>query len=145
MAEPPFWQALMKSVNFYARFAPSFTRVGYVARGLPFKPVKADYSGQTWLVTGATGGLGKATALRAAAKGATVYAVGRNVKALADLVREARGPGSIVPVTCDLSSMAAVAPAMASASQLYESFIFASSAIMCGCAIKKPNLNPASE
>jgi hypothetical protein len=53
MAEPPFWQALMKSVNFYARFAPSFTRVGYVARGLPFKPVKADYSGQKWLVTGA--------------------------------------------------------------------------------------------
>lgn len=109
MAEPPFWQALIKSVNFYARFAPSFTRLGYVARGLPFKPVKADYSGQTWLITGATGGLGKAAALRAAAKGATVHAVGRNVKALDALAREARGPGTIVPVTCDLSSMAAVA------------------------------------
>lgn len=109
MAEPPFWQALLKSVNFYARFAPSFTRVGYIARGLPFRPVKADYTGQNWLVTGATGGLGKATALRATAKGATVHAVGRNVKALDELVRQAPGPGAIVPIVCDLSNMAAVA------------------------------------
>lgn len=109
MAEPPFWQALLKSVNFYARFAPSFTRVGYVARGLPFRPVRADYSGQTWLVTGATGGLGKATTLRAVNKGATVYAVGRNLTALDALVKAtARGPGKVIPVACDLSSMAAV-------------------------------------
>lgn len=109
MAEPPFLQALLKSMNFYARFAPSFTRLGYVARGLPFRPVRASYAGQIWLVTGATGGLGKATALRATAKGATVYAVGRNVGALTELVRTAPGPGKIIPVTCDLSSMAAVA------------------------------------
>ena len=51
MAEPPMLQALMKSINFYGRFAPSFTRIGYVGRGLPFNPVRADYSGQTWLVT----------------------------------------------------------------------------------------------
>lgn len=109
MAEPPFWQALIKSVNFYARFAPSFTRVGYFARGLPFKPVRADYSGQNWLITGATGGLGKAATLRAVAKGATVYAVGRNARAMDDLVLEARGQGSVVPVICDLASMADVA------------------------------------
>ena len=109
MAEPPFFQALMKSVNFYGRFAPSFTRVGYIARGIPFRPVKADYSGQTWLVTGATGGLGRAAALKAVRKGATVLAVGRNVAALDSLVAEASGaPGVIVPVRCDLSSMAAV-------------------------------------
>ena len=109
MAELPFLQALMKSVNFYARFAPSFTRVGYIARGLPFKPVRADYSGQTWLVTGATGGLGRAAALRAVRKGATVYAVGRNVAALDALQAAAAGAsGRIVPVVCDLSSMRAV-------------------------------------
>lgn len=109
MAEPPFWQALIKSANFYARFAPSFTRVGYVARGLPFKPVRADYTGQTWLVTGATGGIGKATTLRAAAKGATVYAVGRNPTALDTLVKEGvGGPGRVIAVACDLSSMAAI-------------------------------------
>ena len=110
MAEPPMLQALMKSINFYGRFAPSFTRIGYVGRGLPFNPVRADYSGQTWLVTGATGGLGRATVLRAVAKGAKVLAVGRNVAALDSLKAEtARMRGSVVPVICDLSSMKAVA------------------------------------
>jgi dehydrogenase/reductase SDR family protein 12 len=109
MAEPPFLQALIKSANFYARFAPSFTRVGYVARGLPFKPVRADYAGQTWLVTGATGGLGRAAALKGVQKGATVYAVGRNVAALESLKAETTSArGTLVPVVCDLSSMAAV-------------------------------------
>lgn len=109
MAELPALQALLKSVNFYGRFAPSFTRVGYIARGLPFRPVRADYSGQTWLITGATGGLGKAATLKAVAKGATVHAVGRNLQALHALVAEtARMPGEVVPVVCDLSSMAAV-------------------------------------
>lgn len=109
MAEPPFLQALMKSVNFYGRFAPSFTRLGYIARGLPLRPVRADYTGQTWLVTGATGGLGRATALRAVRKGATVHAVGRNVAALESLQAAAgNAPGRIVPVVCDLSSMRAV-------------------------------------
>lgn len=109
MAEPPFLQALMKSVNFYGRFAPSFTRVGYIARGLPFRPVRADYTGQLWLVTGATGGLGRATALRAAGKGAVVHAVGRNVAALDSLQAAAANlPGRIVPVVCDLSLMRAV-------------------------------------
>ena len=109
MAELPALQALMKSVNFYGRFAPSFTRVGYVARGLPFRPVRADYAGQTWLITGATGGLGKAATLKAVAKGATVHAVGRNLQALDALVaKTAAMPGTVVPVACDLSSMTAV-------------------------------------
>ncbi|WP_439470715.1 SDR family NAD(P)-dependent oxidoreductase [Brevundimonas sp.] len=109
MAEPPFLQAVMKSMNFYGRFAPSFTRVGYVARGLPFRPVRADYTGQLWLITGATGGLGRAAALRAVRKGATVYAVGRNVAALEALqAMAANAPGRIVPVICDLSSMRTV-------------------------------------
>lgn len=98
MAEPPFLQALIKSANFYGRFAPSFTRVGYVARGLPFKPVRADYTGQIWLVTGATGGLGRAAALKGVRKGATVYAVGRNVAALDSLkAGTASEKGTIIP------------------------------------------------
>lgn len=118
MAEPPWFQALVKSLNFYGRFSPSFTRVGYIARGLPFKPVKADYTGQTWLVTGATGGLGRAAALKAVRKGARVLAVGRNPAALASLEAEAASaPGVIVPVRCDLSSMTAV-NAMAASDEL---------------------------
>ena len=109
MAMPKMLQGLSKTLNFYGRFAPSFTRIGYVIRLLPFRPVSADFSGQSWLVTGATGGIGKAVALLAAAKGAQVFAVGRNSDALTSLVAESSDlQGSIVPIVCDLSSIAAI-------------------------------------
>ncbi len=108
MAEPPPLQALIGSLIFYGRFAPSFTRIGYVARGLPCRPVKVSAGGEVWLVTGASGGLGRATALRAARRGATVLAVGRNRAAL-DSLAAAAPSGAIVPVVCDLSDMRSVA------------------------------------
>jgi dehydrogenase/reductase SDR family protein 12 len=109
MAIPKMLQGFSKTLNFYGRFAPSFTRVGYVARLLPLRPVSADFSGQSWLVTGATGGIGRATAYMAAAKGARVYAVGRNAGALASLVAESTGlKGEIVPVMSDLSSIVSI-------------------------------------
>lgn len=109
MALSKLLQGLPKTIKFYGRFAPSFTRVGYIARLLPLRPVSADFSGQTWLVTGSTGGIGKAATLEAAAKGATVFAVARNRDALASLVAESAGlKGSIVPVVCDLSSIKAL-------------------------------------
>ena len=109
MALPKMLQGLSKTLNFYGRFAPSFTQVGYVARLLPFRPVSGDFTGQSWLVTGATGGIGKAATLLAAAKGVRVFAVGRNRDALAAMVVESAGlKGSIVPVACDLSSIAAI-------------------------------------
>jgi dehydrogenase/reductase SDR family member 12 len=109
MAMPKMLQGVSKTLNFYGRFAPSFTRIGYVARLLPLRPIAADFSGQNWLVTGATGGIGKATALLAAARGAHVFAVGRNTDALASLVAEAVGlRGAIVPIQCDLSSIKAI-------------------------------------
>ncbi len=109
MAIPKMLQGLSKTLNFYGRFAPSFTRIGYVARLLPLRPVSADFTGQSWLVTGATGGIGKATTLLAASKGARVLAVGRNRDALAALVAESAGlKGSVIPIECDLSSIAAI-------------------------------------
>jgi len=103
-------QTLIKLVNFYARFTPSFTRLGYVARGLPLRPAGGDFTGQTWLVTGATGGLGRAATLEAARRGARVLAVGRSREALAGLAADAGGgKGAVVTVACDLSSMAEVA------------------------------------
>jgi dehydrogenase/reductase SDR family member 12 len=101
-AEMPMW---MKVVVFYGRFAPSFTAVGYVARGLPLRPLSASFKGQTWLVTGATGGIGKGIALGAAQRGATVLAVGRRDSALAALSNE--GGAGIVPLQFDLGLVAA--------------------------------------
>ncbi len=101
-AEMPMW---MKIVVFYGRFAPSFTAVGYVARGLPLRPLNASFKGQTWLVTGATGGIGKGIALGAAQRGATVLAVGRNEAALKALAQE--GGAGIVPLQFDLELVAA--------------------------------------
>jgi dehydrogenase/reductase SDR family member 12 len=109
MAMPKMLQGVSKTLKFYGRFAPSFTRIGYVARLLPWRPIAADFSGQNWLVTGATGGIGKATALMAAKRGARVFAVGRNDAALFSLVAEGADlKGTIAPITCDLSSLAAI-------------------------------------
>jgi NAD(P)-dependent dehydrogenase (short-subunit alcohol dehydrogenase family) len=109
MGKPSVVQTLVKLARFYARFTPSFTQVGYIARGLPWRPVRADFTGQVWLVTGATGGLGEAAALEAAARGATVYAAGRNRLAL-DILAAAAGDGrgSVTSMVCDLANMAAV-------------------------------------
>jgi dehydrogenase/reductase SDR family member 12 len=100
-ADQPMW---MKILAFYGRFAPSFTALGYVARGLPLRPVGGSFQGQNWLVTGATGGIGKAIALGAAQRGATVYAAGRNENALAALATE--GGSNLIPLRFDLESVA---------------------------------------
>jgi NAD(P)-dependent dehydrogenase (short-subunit alcohol dehydrogenase family) len=102
LAYRPMW---MKLATFYGRFAPSFTAVGYVARGLPLRPLRASFKGQTWLVTGATGGIGKGIALGAAQRGATVLAVGRTESALAALRNE--GGTGIVPLQFDLGRVSA--------------------------------------
>jgi 3-oxoacyl-[acyl-carrier protein] reductase len=60
------------------------------------------------LVTGASRGLGRATALALAAEGARVTAVARNAERLAQLSAAASGPGSISPQVCDLSDPAAI-------------------------------------
>lgn len=109
MAIPKILQGLSKTLKFYVRFTPSFTRIGYAARLLPFRPTAGDFSGQRWLITGATGGIGRAAALLAARKGAQVFAVGRKLVALESLAAEGAGlKGAIIPIVCDLSSVASI-------------------------------------
>ncbi len=56
------------------------------------------------IVTGATSGIGRATALLFAAQGAKVAAVGRNEQALAELEQEIRaGGGKVKTISADLS------------------------------------------
>ena len=95
---------------FYARFAIPFSRIGFKRR-VGEAGLDADFSGQRWVVSGATGGIGRAIALGAAARGATVLALGRDVRKLDALAAESTGAGRIQPVPVDLSLMREVARA----------------------------------
>ena len=76
----------------------------------PPKPLDADLRGKTALVTGATSGVGLATATRLARMGATVYVAGRDVGRTAAAVAavEKAAPGRAVAARLDLLSLASV-------------------------------------
>jgi dehydrogenase/reductase SDR family member 12 len=97
---------LKKVVGFYGRFLVSFSAIGYRARSLTWRPLAADFRGQTWVVTGATGGIGRAVVEGATARGATVFALARSHEKLNALARTAPGPGRVIPLVVDLSLVA---------------------------------------
>lgn len=71
--------------------------------------VQPSMQGRVGIVTGASGGLGRETAVRLAADGATVYALARRADALADTAQLGSGlPGKILPTVCDLTDESAV-------------------------------------
>jgi len=98
-------QQLKKIATFYARFTPSFTQIGYRARSVFWPRFQADFSGQRWLVTGASGGLGRHIALTAARAGATVTAAARNPQKLSQLLADAKSMGitGVDTEVCDFS------------------------------------------
>lgn len=97
---------LKKVVAFYGRFLVSFSALGYRGRALLWQPLRGDFTGQTWVVTGATGGIGRAVVEGATSRGATVLALARSHEKLDALVRGAPGPGRVIPVVTDLSLVA---------------------------------------
>ncbi|HEY8537604.1 MAG TPA: SDR family NAD(P)-dependent oxidoreductase [Steroidobacteraceae bacterium] len=97
---------LKKAAGFYGRFLLSFSAIGYRCRALFWRPYDANFAGQTWIVTGATGGIGRAIVDGAVRGGATVYALARDRQKLERLVREIPGPGRIEIVPVDLSLVA---------------------------------------
>jgi dehydrogenase/reductase SDR family protein 12 len=97
---------LRKIAGFYGRFLVSFSAIGYRSRAAVWPALKPDFGGQTWIVTGATGGIGRAIVEGATRGGATVYALARNPAKLDALVKAAPGPGKVVPFTVDLALVA---------------------------------------
>ena len=91
----------LKGLLFFGRFANSFSRLGYRQRKLFWRDESLDFDGERWLVTGATGGIGRAITERAVSAGATVTALARNEQKLGQLVGEL-GEG-VEPRKVDLS------------------------------------------
>ena len=94
-------RTLWKIVNFYARFTPTYTKIGYGFRRLGWTPIPpGSFAGQRWLVTGASSGLGKAMMHFAALDGAHVVAVSSNESklnaAVGELPQEAGSRVSVV-------------------------------------------------
>ncbi|MGI9585980.1 MAG: SDR family NAD(P)-dependent oxidoreductase [Acidimicrobiia bacterium] len=83
-----------------------FTKLGVSTRGLDVDEPYPEVHGKHVMVTGATGGIGRATALRLASNGAIVHGVGRSADKLAIL--EADTNGAVVAHQADLSSMEAI-------------------------------------
>jgi len=100
---------LMKIITFYARFTPTYTKIGYYARRMTWGRTPAlDFSGQHWLVTGASLGLGKAMMQAAAEAGANVIGVARGMEQLEAARDElsSEAAGRVRLVKADLSLLA---------------------------------------
>ena len=62
---------LKKIIGFYCRFTPSYSKIGFNFRKLFWRPLKGNFAGQVWLVTGGSEGIGGSAAHSAVAGGAT--------------------------------------------------------------------------
>ncbi len=98
----------LAGLAFYARFLVSFTQPGYRLRRLFWPKFAADFRGQHWLVTGGSGGIGRALVLAALRGGARVTAVARDPRKLRELAdsAQAAGLGGLQIECCDFSSVA---------------------------------------
>jgi NAD(P)-dependent dehydrogenase (short-subunit alcohol dehydrogenase family) len=83
-----------------------FTNIGYRIHSRDHEPVSADMTGRTVVITGATGGLGRACAEAIAALGARTLVVGRDPEKLHDAEREIGG--EVVGYQADLSLMSEI-------------------------------------
>lgn len=73
------------------------------------------FEGRRVLLTGAASGIGRATAVRLAAEGASIVAVDRDEAGLAETVVACQGPGRISTSVCDITSETEVTAMVAAA------------------------------
>jgi NADP-dependent 3-hydroxy acid dehydrogenase YdfG len=74
---------------------------------MTFDRIMSPANGAAW-ITGASGGIGRATALRLCSDGWKVYATARSLPDLDTLKQEARGSGQIIPVAGDVTDPVAM-------------------------------------
>ena len=92
-------------LNFYGKYALSFTAIGYHFRKLFWQESSKNLSGKKVLVTGASGGIGSNVVIGSIANGGTVLAAARNQQKL-DTLRASIPSDQqerMVDVLCDLS------------------------------------------
>jgi dehydrogenase/reductase SDR family protein 12 len=94
---------LKKIIAFYARFTPSYSKIGYHARRLFWRRLDPDFSGRTWLVVGGSEGIGGSAARSAVAAGARVICIGRDAAKLAAFAQSTAHPDRVVPEVADFS------------------------------------------
>lgn len=85
---------------------PGFTNVGYWLHSRKHQPIEADLRGRTVVITGGTGGLGRAGAEGVAALGARTIIVGRDESKLR--AAETAIDGEVVGYQADLSLMSEI-------------------------------------
>ena len=78
----------LKGLYFFTRFAYSFSALGYRQQRLFWKDQRTDFRDQRWLITGASGGIGRAITQGAALHGADVLAAARSPEKLSELVED---------------------------------------------------------
>ncbi|MEM7082773.1 MAG: SDR family NAD(P)-dependent oxidoreductase [Pseudomonadota bacterium] len=100
-------QRLIGALLFYLRFLPSFTAPPFHVRKRRWRAIPS-LEGQTWLITGASDGIGRALGRLALEHGAHVVGVARNRAALDDVPTTPEQAARFTALSYDLSSMSAV-------------------------------------
>ncbi|MEO7937972.1 MAG: SDR family NAD(P)-dependent oxidoreductase [Burkholderiaceae bacterium] len=95
--------SLKKIISFYFRFTPSYSKIGYHARSLFWPGFKEDFSGQTWLVTGGSEGIGGSAARSAVNGGATVIVAARDAGKLRAFAESTAHPEKVITEVVDFS------------------------------------------
>lgn len=94
---------LKKIIGFYCRLTPSYSKIGFNFRKLFWRPLKGNFAGQVWLVTGGSEGIGGSAAHSAVAGGATVICVARSIDKLRAFAQSTPHPEKVILEVADFS------------------------------------------